>query len=389
MPKPSLTAVLTPIPRLVHTGVSDDADVTVTALRPQGGGRFVCLSAHGAGEAALTLAACGADQVLAVDLEDEGALDQLLHLKVTAARIMGREDYLAVMGLRRASPLRRGALADQLLRALPEPHRTWWRARRRWLVRGLFYADRQTAFFDAWLWASRRLMPEPAYETMLFGAEREARVQAFRAHLRRPVLLETLDRLGARLNLFFPASEWAASEYPRALNRDPLRYLESLVATGLSDNPVFAHLVRQRHAPLPEPLQPAHLRPAQYAGLTGAHARIKTVPRSPERGPLGGVLDGLTGAYLSNIIDYLDEPARRTLLSQLVARLEPGAPVLIYSNEAYEKVPAECGLQLDLQASEQVATEDRAHIYLRRQVFRAPGARADKKAAIPRLRVVD
>ncbi len=373
--------------RLVHTGVSDDGDLLARALQPERGGAYLCISAHGAGEAALTLAGLGADLVLTTDLEASTDLERLLELKLAAARLFGREDYLAVMGLRSASRLRRGALAHQLIRALPDEAQRWWRARRSWLVGGLFYADRQTLFFDAWLLICRRIMPKAAYQTMLFDGCAERRRAAFVQHLRGPRLKKTLGLLGARVNLFFPEAEWTASEYPRALNRDPLGYLETLVATGLSDNPLFAHLVRPRRGPLPEPLQPPHLRAQHYAQLRDADQRIKT--GSSPQACLDNAPDSLRGVYLSNCIDYLEAEPRQTLLKNVYGRLEPGAPVLIYSNEAYDKVPPDCGLRLDAQASEDLGTHDRAGIYRRVQLLRRPGVPRSSRPPAPQLRVVD
>ena len=88
--------------RPVHTGVSDDLDVLLACLGPAPGKRFVTVSAHGAGEAALALVAFGADEVLALDLEAPEMLARLLALKIHAATRLGREDYLVTMGLRPA-----------------------------------------------------------------------------------------------------------------------------------------------------------------------------------------------------------------------------------------------------------------------------------------------
>jgi S-adenosylmethionine:diacylglycerol 3-amino-3-carboxypropyl transferase len=374
--------------RLTHTGVSDDGDVLVAALAPGPGRRFISISAHGAGEAALVLAGAGAAQVLAYDVADAQALLQLLTLKLSAAHLMGREDYLAVMGLRPASRLRRVALADQLLRGLPEGARGWWGPRRRWLVEGLFFADRQAAFFAAFQWALGRLVPEAEQATLLFGPDPEARAAVFRAYARRGWLERALAEVGARVNLFFPAPEWAASEYPRALNQAPLAYLEGLVAAGLGDSPVFGYLVRPRDQALPEALLPPHLRPGAFDGLRSAASRVRGVPSAPGAElPLADAPAGHHGAYLSNVVDYLTEPQRRALLQGLVGRLGPGAPVLLYSNEAYGKVPGDCGLTLDEAASAAARRVDRAAIYRRIEVYRTEGAPPPTDPG-PRLRVV-
>lgn len=382
---------LNPMPalqRLTHAGVSDDGDVLVGALAPGPGRRFICVSAHGAGEAALTLAGLGAAGVLAYDVADAASLLRLLTLKLAAAHLMGREDYLAVMGLRAASRLRRAALADQVLRGLPEGARGWWAPRRRWLMEGLFHADRQAAFFSAFMWGLARLVPAEAQQTLLFGPTPEARAAVFRAHARRGWLEAALAQLGGRVNLFFPAPEWAASEYPKALNRAPLAYLEGLVAAGLGDSPLFGYLVRPRDEALPERLLPPHLRPGAFDGLRSAASRVRVVASEPGAPlPLEEAPGGHHGAYLSNVVDYLGEPARRQLLAALVARLGPGAPVLVYSNEAWGKVPADLGLTLDEAASARARAADRAAIYRRVEVYRTAGTPPPSDPG-PRLRVV-
>ncbi|CAN0587244.1 unnamed protein product, partial [Laminaria digitata] len=99
--------------------------------------------------------------------------------------------------------------------------------------------------------------------------------------------------------------------------------------------------------------------------------RIET--RSSPQACLQGMQDSLRGVYLSNCIDYLEAGPRQALIRQVCRQLEPGAPVLIYSNEAYDKVPSDCGLRLDAQASEALRRQDRAGIYRRVQLFRGPG----------------
>lgn len=343
----------------VHAGVSDDGDLLVRALAPEPGARILALSAHGAGESALTLLAHGAE-VVAHDVADALMLAHLLRLKLSAAQLFGREDYLVLMGLRPATTLRRSALAKRLLVQLPDGEtRAFWQKHEAWLQTGLFFSDRIALFVRSFLLALRALAPEDARRTMLFAPRTADRVQAFRRHVKRPWLERVLAGVGGRVNLFFPEAEWRASEYPRAFNRDPLGYLETLIAAGLADNPLFAHLVRPPGQPLPEPLLPPHLRPGRYDGLVDAASRLTVVPV----GRAGG---RFSGAYLSNVIDYLLPEARERLFSQLCGHLRPGAPVLVYSNESYPKVPRTLPLDHDLRA------EDRARIYRRVELYRTP-----------------
>lgn len=369
--------------RPVHAGVSDDLDVLVAAMQPIASRHFLSISAHGAGEAALCLAAAGADQVLAHDVGDASALDHLVALKLTAAHLFGREDYLALMGLRVASRMRRQALVDQVLRGLGAYEQRYWKKRRRALLGGLFHADRVGLFFEGFLAALRLLGSKPLRDTIVFGATEDERIAAFREAVDHGWLREGLAQIGERANLFFPDAEWEASEYPRAFNRDPIAYLERLVAAGLGDNPLFAHHVR-KDEPIPEALLPPHLRPLVYDGLRGAAPRVRVVrSRLLAEGP------SASGAYLSNVVDFLDALAREALFAALFARLDPGAPVLVYSNEAFDKVPVGDRFALDEDASARLARMDRAKIYRRVALYRRSGTPAedgDPRAA--RLRIV-
>ncbi len=369
--------------RPVHAGVSDDLDVLLSAMQPIAKRRFLSISAHGAGEAALCLAAAGADQVHAFDVGDASALDHLVALKLTAAHLFGREDYLALMGLRVASRLRRQALVDQVLRGLPVHEQRYWKKRRRALLVGLFHADRVGLFFEGFLAALRLLGSRAARETILFGATEDARVAAFREAVDHGWLRDGLAKVGERANLFFPEAEWEASEYPRDFNRDPIAYLERLVAAGLGDNPLFAHHVR-KDEPIPEALLPPHLRPLVYDGLRGAAPRVRVV-----RAPLVADESPAAGAYLSNTIDFLDAPARERLFGALHARLDPGAPLLVYSNESFDKVPADERFVFDEDASKRLLAKDRAKIYRRVALYRRSGTPAeDGDPRATRLRIV-
>lgn len=371
-----------PLLRLpVHAGVSDDLDLLLEALEPSPGKRFLALSAHGAGEAALCLAAAGADRVLLHDIGDADALEHLVHAKLTAARLFGREDYLALMGLRPVSDLRRRALVDQLLRGLTESERPYWKRRRAHLMRGLFRADKVGAFFDVMLRAFSLLGSKTLQERIVFGETKEERVEAFRAAVGKPWVERALSALGGRLNLFFPRAEWEASAYPRALNRQPLLYLERLVAAGLGTNPLFAHHFYDGR-PVPEALLPPHLRPGLFDGLRSAGARVRVVRVLREQP------GGFSGAYTSNVIDYLMPAARRSLFAELLPRLEPGAPVLIYSNEEWSKVPEDERFGIDEEASTALAEKDRARIYRRVALYRMAGTSAMDVPRSTRLRVV-
>jgi S-adenosylmethionine:diacylglycerol 3-amino-3-carboxypropyl transferase len=373
----------------VHAGVSDDLELLAQALGPVAAAagipkRFLAVSAHGSGEAALALAALGASEVLAFDIAAPARLRRLVELKAASAALFGREDHLVLMGLRPASALRRRALTRQLLVALSPQQRAYWAPRRAWLIEGLFRADQVSRFFAAFVAALRLLAPEAARAQILSSPSPEARVRAFRRYVARPWLQRALNAVGGRVNLFFPNAEWEASEYPRRMNREPLAYLERLVAAGLADNPLFAHLVLDPELPLPVELLPPHFRPLGFDGLRAGGARVRVLVPPPGTAELmlPTAERDLDGAYLSNVVDYLGAAERARLFAEVTRTLRPSAPILVYSNEAFAKVPLELGLALDQVLSKKLVDSDRARIYARIEVYRTPAANAGAAPAV-------
>jgi S-adenosylmethionine:diacylglycerol 3-amino-3-carboxypropyl transferase len=176
------------------------------------------------------------------------------------------------------------------------------------------------------------------------------------------------------------------------LNKDPLGYLERLIEVGLARHPLFAHQVLDPRRPLPEDLQPPHLRPGEFDGLRdrGSRVRVLVSPRGTREVVLPTANDELDGAYLSNVVDYLSAPERLALFKEVKRLLKPNAPILVYSNEAFAKVPVEAGFVYDGAMSSELSTADRARIYARVEIYRpsetplelAPAQRAG------RLRVI-
>jgi S-adenosylmethionine:diacylglycerol 3-amino-3-carboxypropyl transferase len=373
--------------RPVHAGVSDDLDLLSMVMEPAEGRRYLSVSAHGAGEAALMLAAAGADEVLAYDIGDGPMLARLVELKASSAALFGREDHLVLMGLRPASALRKKALTRQLLLGLDARQHAYWAPRARWLEEGLFRADQIGRFFQLFVSALRLLAPEPARAQMLTSPSATARLVAYQRYVARPWLRRALDLIGRRVNLFFPRAEWAASEYPKLLNRDPLGYLERLIESGLSSNPLFAHYVLDPELPFPAELLPPQLRAEGFDGLRRNAGRVRVwLPPTGTTELRLPVVEGLLdGAYLSNVVDYLGPAERLSLFEELMRTLKPEAPILLYSNEAFPKVPLEAGLVHDEALSRRLASADRARIYARIEVYR--GARPT--GAVKRLKVVE
>ena len=355
-----------------HTGISDDLDLLINALSPAPGLQFLCISSHGAGEAALALAVSGASRVMAYDIGDAEMLRRLIILKSSAAGVLNHTEYLALMGISPATRLQKQDIVKKTLNALPGPDYRYWDKRRRWFTPGLFFASRQTFFLQI-LWFLMRLMtPSRARREMLFAGSPDTRIRIFRRYVSRPWLRWTCKRLGSRINLFYPRAEWRSSDYPRVFNRDPFPYFEHLIGTGLPGNPLFAHCFLDRDQSLPEQLLPPHLRPRVFSELGKAGDRVQVVLSDPGDLPaLPLASRTYHGAYLSNIIDYLGLDHRQRLMQEVSRVLIAGSPVLIYSNEAYDKVPAGCGLVRDQEACSRLAAQDQVRIYSRVGLFRS------------------
>ncbi len=355
-----------------HTGISDDLDVLLKALKPAPGLRFITLSSYGAGEAALALAAGGADTVLAYDIEDVHMLQRLISLKVSAAGVLDNHEYLVLMGLRSGTVEQRRAVVSRTLESLSGAEYSFWVKRHRWFLQGLFFANQQTFFMQMFWLLICLLTPLQARRLMLYSECEDTRLKLFRRYVSRPFLKVLFNRLGSRINFFYPKAEWRFSDYPKDFNRDPFPYFERLMGRGLPGNPLFAHYFLDDEKSLPEPLLPPHLRPHVYSGLRAAGERVQVVPSAPgSLPPLDFPPGSYHGAYLSNIIDYLGPKDRMELFQRISRVLTAGAPVLVYSNESYDKVPPECGLEPDRSAGSSLAAQDRVRIYSRVGLFRA------------------
>lgn len=365
-----------------HTGISDDLDLLIHALSPAPGLQFLCISSHGAGEAALALAASGASMVMVYDIGDAQALRRLMGLKISAAGVLNRTEYLTLMGLAPALRSGKEVIVKKTLNALSGSDCNYWAKHRRWFTPGLFFASRQTFFLQILWFLIRILTPFRARQEMLFAGSPHTRIRIFRRYVSRPWLKWTCEQIGSRMNIFYPGAEWRASDYPRVFNRDPFPYLEHLVGNGLPGNPLFAHLFLDPDQSLPEQLLPPHLRSHTFNELKKAVDRIQVVQSAPGELPVLPLSShSYHGAYLSNIIDYLGPHHRQRLLQEISRVLIAGAPVLIYSNERYDKVPAGCGLVRDDEASFRLATLDRVGIYSRVGLFRSAPLRAAATSA--------
>jgi hypothetical protein len=276
------------------------------------------------------------------------------------------------MGLSQATRSEKQAIIGLTLKALTGADSSFWKNHQRWLLSGLFFSNQQT-FFMQFLWLLIGLLtPSRVRHQMLFSKSPDTRIRIFHRYVSRPWLKWTFGKLGSRINFFYPKAEWLSSDYPKVFNRDPFPFFEHLIGRGLSKNPLFAHYFLENGQFLPEPLLPPHLRPHAFGELRKAGDRVQFVSSSPRSLPPLPLASGsYHGAYLSNVIDYLGPDDRKQMIKEVSRVLITGAPVLIYSNEQYDKVPPGCGLVPDQKASQRLAAQDQVQIYSRVGLFRA------------------
>jgi hypothetical protein len=211
-------------------------------------------------------------------------------------------------------------------------------------------------------------------EKIVFSHAPDERVKLFRRHVARPWLVRLFDLVGSRVNIFYPDAEWTNSDYPKRFNRNPFPYFEHLVASGIVDNPLFALYFQDEKIGVRDELIPPHMRKRGYPGFRDIGDRIRILPSPPKQVPILEFDNrSCHGAYLSNVIDYLDQRERECLCGEIARVLKPGSPVLVYSSESFDKVPVGSGLELDVVSSAQLKEMDRVRVYSRICLYRASG----------------
>lgn len=357
--------------RFYHSGVSDDLNILIKVMKPERGKSFLTFSAYGAGEAAICLGTMGVDEVVAFDLEYAEGLRYMIEIKGSIVKLFNRSETLIILGLQPANQKRRKFLTEKLLNSLPPQQKIFWIPRRSWLENGLFHSDKISQFFYLFKKLLWLLSPNEAYHEIIHSPDRKIRAQLFESYITRPWLKGLLSIIGKRVNLFFPKTLWNASDFPKKANQDSMSYCEQLVKSGLAHNPLFAHYVRNRFEKLPEHLLPPHLQTNNFPMIRKNLDCIKvklTKPGVPNLLQFE-TSNTFNGAYISNIIDYLKSNQRNIFFKKLRASLKDGAPILVYSNESYSKVPLETGFVYNEQLSKTIKQMDRACVYTLLEVY--------------------
>lgn len=301
-----------------YANVWEDAWILREALRPEPGKRMISIAS--AGDNAFALLAAGAE-VVSADLSP--AQIALVDLKRAAIRRLNHGDCLAFLGFRRPDQDRR-AVYETLERDLSTRSREIWRERFDEIAGGVSHHGKFERYFKLFRELVLPLIHRRRTVLSLLEMRSPAEREAFYEN--------TWNNLRWRLlfRVFF--SRFMMGR----LGRDPefFRYVEGSVADRI--------LGRARYALT---VLPTHENPYLEAILTGGFSRtlplylrsyaFPEVKRNLDRlvlfeGPVDEAArehqgEGFDGFNLSDIFEYLDEPASAAVYGALLDTARPGA----------------------------------------------------------------
>jgi S-adenosylmethionine-diacylglycerol 3-amino-3-carboxypropyl transferase len=307
-----------------YANVWEDSWILRDALRPAPGRRL--LSIASGGDNAFALLAAGAE-VVAADLSP--AQLALVELKRAAIRRLGYPELLAFLGLAGTGPKARPeedrrAVYEKLEKDLSAGARELWRERLDQIANGVIHEGKFEDYFHLF---RKRVLPlvhrRATIESLMETRDRAGREQFYR---------RTWDNLRWRLlfRIFF--SRFVMGR----LGRDPefFRYVEGSVAERI--------LGRVRYALT---ILPTDSNPYLEYILTGTFTRALPLYLRPDVLPdvrrhldrltlFEGPIDeaarehrgaGFDGFNLSDLFEYLDEPASAEVYGRLLDSARPGA----------------------------------------------------------------
>jgi S-adenosylmethionine-diacylglycerol 3-amino-3-carboxypropyl transferase len=326
--------------RIRYAQVWEDADVLLAALDPRPGDR--CLSVASAGDNALALLSRGPERVVAVDLSP--AQLACLELRVAAFRALAHPELLDLLGVcesaRRdpAAPDRRAALYGRIRGQLSEAARAFWDARPTLVRRGAATVGKFERYFDAF----RRLVLPLVHSR----ATVEALLQRRAPGAREDFYARRWDTWRWRLlfRLFFSRAVMGR------LGRDPafFRYVEGSVATRIlartrraltaldpAENPYLQWILLGGYRDaLPFALRPENFEPIRRH-LPSLEWRLTSLEDYLETCPPRA----FTRCNLSDVFEYMAEPACHALLERLAATARPGARLVYWNMLAPRRRP--------------------------------------------------
>ena len=315
--------------RIRYAQCWEDADVLLDAM--QVGDGDVCLSIASAGDNTIAIAGAGAARVIAVDLNP--AQIACLELRIAAYKALEYDEFLEFVG--QAKSRRRHSLFARCAMHLGSQSRLFWERRPALIARGIA----QVGKFERFLRAFRRyLLPVVQGRRnveRLFALETEAERREFydrqwnnrrwRFFCRLFFARRSLGRFGRdpSFTRYADQTVWESLE---------TRIPHALVDMDPSQNPYLQWILNGRYGSV----LPWAWRPENFERI---RANVDAIEWRCE--PIEDVLselpDGtLNGCNLSDIFEYMSDPAYRSLLYRLTRASAPGAR-LVYWNVVVER----------------------------------------------------
>ena len=346
----------------------EDADVLLEALKVQPGD--VCLSIASAGDNSLSLLTRNPARVIAVDLNP--AQLACLALRVAAYRRLEHPELLQLIGSHPSD--QRDALYRRCRPDLDDETRAFWDGHPEAIAAGIGTSGKFESYFRLF---GLRILPcihgKRTRRSLIESKSKEERIRFYD---------ETWNNLRWRLlfRVFF--SRWVMGRF----GRDPafFTYVEGSVSDRILQrtrhamteldpfvNPYLQWIVTGRHVhALPHALREEH-----FDAIRNNLDRIEWRCASVET-TLQDQTGGFDAFNLSDIFEYMSEPATETLLGELARAGRPGARLVYWNMLAPRNRPASLARQLIPEEDEatRLHAQDKAFFYNRLIIEHVPDA---------------
>lgn len=362
--------------RIRYAQCWEDADVLLEALDVRPGD--ACLSIASAGDNTLSLLTRAPASVVAVDLSP--AQLACLALRVAAYRVLEHGELLELMGSRPSD--RRPALYARCRAALDADARAFWDARGLLIAAGIGAAGKFEHYFAIF---RRYILPlihrRRTVERLLSGGDLDARRAFYQRYwdTRRWRLLfrvffsrAVMGRLG-RDPAFFAHVEGSVAERILERSRHALTELDP------SENPYLHWILTGRHGDA----LPHALRAETFDLIRRNLDRLTWRCASLEQLLAGDENRRFDRFNLSDIFEYMSEPAYEGLLRRLVAHARPGGRLVYWNMLVPRSRPASLGERLipREELAQRLHRRDKAFFYSRLVVEEVAGAVASQPRA--------
>ena len=324
--------------RLFFAQVREDPLLEIEALRPALGGRIVTIGSGGC--TALSLLASGTGDVVAVDLNR--SQNHLTELKMVALAALERPTARVFLGASAGSARKRLDLYAFVRPVLSRDAREYWDARLADVGAGILGAGVSEKFIRVVLNALRIIRRGPARLRRLLDCDTLYEQREFYRDEWDSFAWRTLIRLmlsrrrltGVYDRGFFDQVE----QHP--FGEHFLRQIEhGLTELPVATNYFLHHMATGTYPAGRDDALPPYLTNPGAAAVAERRGQLTLVD-----GSLGDYLatqpaDSISGFALSNICEWLDEPATDALFREVVRTARPGAVVCIRNFLGWTEVP--------------------------------------------------